>query len=420
MYKFDDIIGYENEKKELKMLCDVLKNTAKYKRMNIQVPNALLIYGEPGLGKTLMAKALIDQSGRNAFYCRKDRADGEFVNAIKETFEKAEKEAPSIVFLDDMDKFAQDNLNSDCNKEEFAVIQSCLENVRGKDVFVLATANEKSNLPESLLRAGRFGRQMEVRFPDMDDAERIIKHYLKNKNMAGDVSYKSIAYILCGYSCAELETAVNEAGLIASFSGSQTIKKEHFLEAIIRTVLKVDSSLDKNKERLKRTAYHEAGHAVVALACGDKVGYITIRKHGDTAGCCKITREDSFGYNEMINDVKCHLAGRAAVELEFNELDVGAKSDLMAATNNVRTLIEKHGTCGLDYLYDFGSYYSRQDDEQTANITYKTIEFIKEKYQEVKNILCEKRELLNLIAQALLQKEILIYDDVEEILKSVS
>ena len=178
MKKFEAIIGYETEKEELMRLCDVMKNKEKYSALGVEMPKAILLHGEPGLGKTLMAKTLIEESGRKCFSCKKDRADGAFVDKIRETFENAINNQPSIVFLDDMDKFAQDNLREDSNKEEFVTIQSCFEDLKGKDVFVVATANEILNIPYSLLREGRFGKQMKIEMPNKEDSIKIIAHFL--------------------------------------------------------------------------------------------------------------------------------------------------------------------------------------------------------------------------------------------------
>ena len=154
MNNFDRVIGYAKEKEELLRLCDVLKNSAKYTRLGVKIPKAILLYGEPGLGKTLMAKAFIAETGRKVFQCKKNKSNGEFVAEIKSTFENAMKDAPSIIFFDDMDKFAEDNLQQNCNKEEFVAIQTGLEDIVEQDVFVIATANDIFYLPDSLMRKG--------------------------------------------------------------------------------------------------------------------------------------------------------------------------------------------------------------------------------------------------------------------------
>ena len=151
MSKFDSIIGYSAIKHDLIRIADTLKSRDAYEKLGVSSPRGLLLHGEPGVGKSLMASAVIEESGRNAFTCRKDKPNGDFVNTIKATFDEAAKNAPSIVFLDDMDKFTNgDELHP--NAEEYVTVQSCIDEVRGKDVFVIATVNNKRCLPHSLRR----------------------------------------------------------------------------------------------------------------------------------------------------------------------------------------------------------------------------------------------------------------------------
>ena len=164
MSEFDRIIGYEAIKKELEQISDVLRNPEEYKKLGVKAPRGLMLYGEPGVGKSLMASALIEASGLKAFTCRKDRPDGEFVNRITATFEAARKEAPSIVFLDDMDKFANGDEDHP-DAEEYVTVQSCIDESRDKGVFVLATVNDICCLPRSLRRStGRRPRSQKFLF----------------------------------------------------------------------------------------------------------------------------------------------------------------------------------------------------------------------------------------------------------------
>ena len=177
MKAIDKIIGYSNIKCELKQIADTLKNRDVYEKLGVYSPRGLLLYGEPGVGKSLMASAIIEESGRTAFTCRKDKPNGDFVKHIKETFDKAAENAPSIVYLDDMDKFANgDERHPDA--EEYVTVQSCIDEVKHKEVFVLATVNNINNLPKSLYRAGRFDRTIEVEAPRGKDAEKIIAHVM--------------------------------------------------------------------------------------------------------------------------------------------------------------------------------------------------------------------------------------------------
>ena len=161
MSEFDKVIGYEDAKMELKRFCDVLRNPEKYTKLGVTMPSGILLCGEPGLGKTLMARCFIAESGCRVFTLRKEKPNGDFVNQIKETFEKAKTDSPSIVFLDDMDKFAnEDDMHRDA--EEYVTVQSCIDACKGHGIFTLATVNDKHCLPDSLLRAGRFDKVIEL------------------------------------------------------------------------------------------------------------------------------------------------------------------------------------------------------------------------------------------------------------------
>ena len=170
---FQPVIGYESIKRELYRICDIMLNRSFYEKLGVSVPRGLLLSGAPGLGKTLMANCFINASGRKTFVCRKDKPDGDFVNHIKSIFEKAVENAPSIVFLDDMDKFANGD-EYHRNSEEFVTVQSCIDDTKGKDVFVLATINDRDSIPSSLLRAGRFDNRIEVEAHVGEDAEKIV------------------------------------------------------------------------------------------------------------------------------------------------------------------------------------------------------------------------------------------------------
>ena len=178
MSKFDKIIGYDSIKKELLQICDMLKNKEFYSNLGAKLPNGILLYGDPGLGKTLMAKCFIDESGLKTFVIRKNKSEN-FVEHISDVFNEAKKCAPAIVFLDDMDKFANEDKNHR-DAEEYVAVQSAIDEVKGCDVFVLATVNEYRKLPSSLTRSGRFDRSIEVCSPSSADSIKIIEYYLKD------------------------------------------------------------------------------------------------------------------------------------------------------------------------------------------------------------------------------------------------
>lgn len=335
MSAFDKVIGYANEKEEMLMLCDVLKNKEKYTKFGIKIPKAVLLYGEPGLGKTLMAKAFIKEAGRKVFLCQKDKPDGQFVDKIRATFEDAIKEAPSIIFFDDMDKFAEDNLQQNCNKEEFVSIQTGLEEIDDKDVFVIATANDIRFLPDSLLREGRFGKKIEFTPPTFDDSIKIIEYYISDKHISTEVKPIALAHILRGSSCAVLESVINQAGIYAAYDNRTEIQHSDIKKAVSSIIIKQRPLTDTDADTKLRIAYHEAGHAVLNILTNVNISCLAIGKCGENSlgiGICYLSDEEKLPRVENSqNHIMTLLAGRASVEIQFNEIDAGATTDLTRA-----------------------------------------------------------------------------------------
>ena len=304
MSAFDKVIGYEKEKEELYQLCDMAKNSAKYAALGVKLPRGILLYGVPGVGKTLMATALLDEmdNGRKRYVLRKDKAIEEFVESISKTFQEAKENAPSVIFLDDLDKFASDSNSR--NPEELIAVQSGIDEVKGADVFVVATANDVRVLPNSLRRPGRFDRILEICPPNRREAVEIVRHYLKGKKVADDVTAEGVARLMDGNSCAALESVLNEAGIYAGYENKTEIKREHIVRAVLRDIFEADESVNEISVAAKEeVAFHEAGHAVAALAFDPEgVGLISIRpSKSDARGVVQIFKsEDYFGsYNKM-------------------------------------------------------------------------------------------------------------------------
>lgn len=293
MSAFDKVIGYEKEKEELYQLCDMAKNSAKYAALGVKLPRGILLYGVPGVGKTLMATALLDEmdNGRKRYILRKDKAIEEFVESISKTFQEAKENAPSVIFLDDLDKFASDSNSR--NPEELIAVQSGIDEVKGADVFVVATANDVRVLPNSLRRPGRFDRILEICTPNRREAVEIVRHYLKGKKVADDVTAEGVARLMDGNSCAALESVLNEAGIYAGYENKTEIKREHIVRAVLRDIFEADESVNEISVAAKEeVAFHEAGHAVAALAFDPEgVGLISIRpSKSDARGVVQILR----------------------------------------------------------------------------------------------------------------------------------
>ncbi len=362
MTKFSDIIGYQHIVDELKRLCDLLTNKEKYTKLGVEIPQTLLLYGEPGVGKTLMAKALIDESNRKCIYCSKTTPDGQFVEQIQKSFAEAVNQAPSILFLDDMDKFAEDNLQYNCNKEEFVTIQSCLEEIRGKDVFVIATANDIDYLPESLLRTGRFGRKLKVKAPTHADAVKIISHYLSRKPIKCEVSAESLAYVLSNMSCVVLENVVNEASILAGYRNADTIQKQDIICAVKHVVHNNYQEITMSKEERCQVAIHEAGHCVMGLIKNLTVGFATLSGINGN-GICQVSAQKEFStFADFENTILVPLAGMASMELLLNQQDMGAHGDLEKASEDLLFAIERGAFFGFEHLYIVGNYVEKQFD----------------------------------------------------------
>ena len=426
MKAIDKIIGYANIKGELCQISDTLKNYEFYEKLGVTAPRGLLLYGEPGVGKSLMATAIIEESGRRAFICRKDKPNGDFVKHIKDTFDKAAESAPSIVYLDDMDKFTNgDERHPDA--EEYVTVQSCIDEVKGKGVFVLATVNNIRNLPHSLYRPGRFDRTIKVEAPHGRDAERIIAHYLKDKKLVEDIDHKTIARIMDGRSCAELETVINEAGLYAGYERAEYITMNHFMEACMRTIFKVaassaddyikddTSATDKCASAYSHIIWHEAGHAVVSeVLCPGSVTIVSAYSRAGTPGgfTAYYNERNTAPLYWSKSRITGSLAGMAAIEQKLGFFDIGNSTDLDQAFEEATDLVVRNCICGLHLhktVYEESSPTLRVMQEQAVSAE------IEKHYRKAKEILAANSEFLDKIAAALNEKKLLIMSDIQAI-----
>lgn len=420
MSKFDKIIGYESIKKELFQICDMIHNKEIYDKLGAKLPRGLLLYGGPGLGKTLMAKCFIEESALNAYTIRRSKGTDDFISEITSTFQAAKENAPSIVFLDDMDKFAnEDERHRDA--EEYVAVQSAIDDARGSNIFVLATANEVKKLPPSLLRVGRFDRRIEVNPPSAKDAVDIIKFYLKDKKIAKDVNLEDIANMIQYSSCAELETFLNEAAIIAAFERQDAISVDHLVQAILRSEYDAPDQFTKtSEEELKKIALHEAGHLVVSEALlPGSVGLASIRTSGrdKTGGFIRRCKE----FTRRPYQILVSLAGKAAVELYYSETCAsGCTSDIQRAVGEIRTAISQSGTRGLGMI-DVTTRYVPDLSQDMLSRSEAVVHAELERYLfQARDILLKNREFLEKAAALLLEKETLLYSDIKALRESVA
>lgn len=412
---FEEIVGYEDIKRELRVISDMLNNPEIYRKLGANIKDGLLLYGLPGTGKTTMATCLIKSTDRKTYVIRKKGSDGEFIETIIKVFEEAKQNAPSIVLLDDFDKFSdQEEI---CDAEEFVTVQACIDECESSDVFVTATVNNIRKIPKSLLRSGRFGKRLWIRLPKIEETEEIIRHYLHKSDMYDGLDEKSIARMLDGESCAALEGVVNTAGAKAAYKRQDKVNMSDIVEACLDLIFEAPDSGDHqlSEETKRRIAYHEAGHAVAAeILDPGSVSIISIRKPMDgDYGFVRYSRSDekrdlSAEYNE--NMIKISLAGKAAIELVFGEADMGANTDLHNAFKNARCLVDN------ECMYGFHNWIEDEHDVVSAENRNRSMAMVLDKnYLEVKKLLIENRELLDKIAENLVQKTTLIYSDIREL-----
>ena len=429
MKEFDKIIGYSKEKAELEQIVDIMVNKEYYDALGVKPPGGLLLYGDPGVGKTMMADCFMKACGLPVFTCRKDRPNIKFVNTIKATFAEAVKNAPAIVFLDDMDKFANNDY-SHRDAEEFVAVQSCIDENKGKNIFVLATANDVRKLPSSLKRVGRFDRVMMIDAPCIKDAIGIIEHYLREKRFVSNADSNLLARIMKGRSCAQLETVVNEAGIIAGRERAKSIEMNHILKACIKTIFNTsvsdrddddfdDYDSDEVPESIstrEKVAYHEIGHAIVSEILYP--GSVTIvaltdgRKAGKGFTSCYHEDEHSIGWTKA--SIVTSMGGMAATEQLFGEEDLGNSRDLSAAFGEVMRLTSQNCAFGFEYK-DFSYHTSEARKEKIENLSSAMVE---KYFKKAKEIIAKNRDFFDKMVTELLEKDMLIERDIAEIKKT--
>ncbi len=414
MSEFDKVIGYKDIKLELKRFCDVIKNPEKYEKVGVKAPAGILLHGDPGLGKTLMAQCFIRESGRKAFILRKDKPDGDFVNHIREVFEKAKSEAPCIVFLDDMDKFANEGpVHKDA--DEYVTVQTQIDECKGLGVFVLATVNDRWSLPDSLVRSGRFDKVIGIKYPRGEDAVKIIAHFLEGKKVVGDVNAEEIGRLIEGHSCAELESVINEAGIYAGYEGRDKVGKEDLVKASMRLLFNAPECMKKrDPEYLTHIAVHEAGHAVLGEVLNPGcINLVSIYKsHGSTEGLTKYCREDEpdFTKEQMERRVICALGGKAATEIVYGIADTGCNSDLEKAFSLVEKFVDHF--CA----YGFAAFEDHKSSDYLLEMKDRMVAMEMERYYQLaKKLLIDNRAFFDAMKTELVQKYILTCKDIAAI-----
>ena len=434
--RFSDVAGADEEKQELVEIVDFLKEPKKFTSLGARIPAGVLLEGPPGTGKTLLAKAVAGEA-RVPFF---SISGSEFVemfvgvgaSRVRDLFENAKKEAPSIIFIDEIDAVGRQRgagMGGGHDEREQTLNQLLVEmdGFEGNEgVIVMAATNRSDVLDPALLRPGRFDRQILVGNPDVRGREAVLKVHARNKKLGKDIDLKIIAQQTPGFSGADLENLLNEAALIAARFDRQEITAADIDEAHDRVIAGPAKKNAVVSERQRRTvAYHEAGHTVIGMVLSEArtVHKVTIVPRGRAGGyAIMLPKEDQYivTYKELFEQVVGLLGGRAAEEVVFNHQSTGASDDFRQATSIVRSMITRYGMSEkigtVQYESDSqpfaGRRYGTEDhttySEQVAfEIDQEIHRIMREALDQAFVIIKEHREQLNLIAEKLLEVETL-------------
>ena len=441
---FKDVAGADEEKLELAEVVDFLKNPKKYSDIGARIPRGVLLMGPPGTGKTLLAKAVAGEAGVPFFPISGSDFVEMFVGVgasrVRDLFETAKKNAPSIIFIDEIDAVGRQRgagLGGGHDEREQTLNQLLVEmdGFEGNEgVIVIAATNRRDILDPALLRPGRFDREITVNYPDVKGREEILKVHAKNKPLAPDVDLNVIAKTTQQFTGADLENLLNEAALLAARHDRKAITEADIEEATIKVVSGPEKKSHLVTERDKRiTAYHEAGHAVAIynLPGTEKVHMVTIIPRGDAGGFTmhRPTTDDKFRTrNQLFNDIVVDMGGRVAEALVFDDITWGASMDIQQATNVARTMITRFGFSdklgpvkygGSDEVFlgrDYG--HTQNYSEATASLIDEEIKnIVNEGYKKCEEILTEHKDQLEELAQYLLEHEKINGDDFDLLMK---
>lgn len=421
--EFDCIVGYDAIKDDLVRICDTIRSRGHYEKLGAEIPHGLLLCGLPGVGKTTMAECMIRACGRPVVRLRKSTSRDKFIDSIKEAFAGAADREPSILFLDDVDKFAEespvvmvDEEEINCGTStEYAVLQTCMDEIAGRDVFVIATANRADTLPDSLIRPGRFDRVRKVYAPGVHDAEMILDKYLGEKKLAADVDYRRLAVLMSGASCSRIEALANDAGLIAGYERASEISMDHIARAYLRwwTFRRTE---DLTPEEKLRVAYHEAGHVVMMerLMPGI-IDVVCAKREAGTVFFDEYIDGLLLGINDDRNRMAAlkYLGGRAAIEEVYGEVDDMSEGDVDTACFYVNDAVR----CGYDGHMDlYQPRAGRASSEKTLEMIEEAVsEEMVTLYREALSVMREDRAFLDRLAVALTENEYLLADDIERL-----
>ncbi len=440
---FDDVAGVDEEKEELEEIVEFLKSPKKFTDMGARIPKGVLLVGQPGTGKTLLAKAVAGEAGVPFFIISGSDFVEMFVGVgasrVRDLFEQAKRNAPCIIFIDEIDAVGRQRgagLGGGHDEREQTLNQLLVEMDgfgTNEGVIVLAATNRPDVLDKALLRPGRFDRQIVVSAPDVKAREKILEVHSRKKRLADDVDLRTIAKNTAGFAGADLENVLNEAALLAARRNKKEISMAEIEDAMIKVTMGPEKkSRVRSEKENKLVAFHEAGHAVVSrfLPTQDNVHQISIVPRGMAGGYTMYKPDEDKNFmskSEMEENIVSLLGGRVAESLALDDISTGASNDIERATKIAREMVTKYGmserigtiTFGSDQGEVFlGRDFAQTKDfsEETANIIDEEVKRIIDKaYNTAREILSNNMDKLTAVAERLLEKEKIDGDEFEAI-----
>ncbi len=442
---FKDVAGLSEEKEELEELIGFLKDPKKYTKMGARIPKGVLLVGSPGTGKTLLAKAVAGEANAPFYFI----SGSDFVelyvgigaSRVRDMFRQAKQTAPCLIFIDEIDAVGRQRgtgLGGGHDEREQTLNQLLTEMDgfgRNEGIIIIAATNRPDVLDPALLRPGRFDRQITVSLPDAKGREEILEVHSRDKIFAPDISFKYIAKRTVGFSGADLENLLNEAALLAVRRNKNEITMSELDEAYDRVIAGPAKKSHKYTEHEKKVvAYHEAGHAVVGIKLdgANDVQKITIVPRGVAGGYnLMLPKEETYmsTKKELLETISGLLGGRVSEELVFNEMTTGAHNDFEKATKIARSMVTEYGMSSLGPVqleHQESSVFLGRDYNKSRNfsdaialqIDEEVRKIINEQYEVTKKILSENRDLLDLIANALIEHETLTKEQIDYLVEN--
>lgn len=431
---FADVAGVKEAKEELSEVVEFLKYPQKFLKLGARIPKGVLLLGSPGVGKTLLARAVAGEANVPFFHMSGSEFVEMFVGVgasrVRDLFKKAKRSAPCIIFIDEIDAVGRQRGTGmgGSHDEREQTLNQILVEMDGfetdTNVIVVAATNRPDVLDPALLRPGRFDRQVIIDPPDIDDREQILKVHSKGKPLAEGVNLRKIAERTAGFSGADLANLINEGAILAARGNQKDVNELNLKEAIEKVMLGPErKSHMLSKKEKEITAYHEGGHALIAsvLPNSDPVHKVSVISRGRAAGyTMKVPSEDKHLHTraEFLDDIAVSLGGYAAEKLIFGELTTGASNDLKVATGIARRLVTSYGMSDDLGPMTFGERqdmtYSGRDLEQrnyseavAFKIDSEISRIMREGYERALEVLNKHRDRLDLIAKELVEKETL-------------